>query len=576
MYEQDDEGTPRPSQINQSRYLQNSTESDSTSDEKLRFVDRRHNEKPSKLSPNPAYSYARETHSPGSRREKHVVVVSEENASDSSVSEESAAGREIDDAHRRKNELAAIVAGLNLDLGPRRDDRANTLDYPRRSSSRYPSEEPSHQQVVGIAVGGSSESVIIKDKSKTAKSVNDPRQNKRNSGPRERHAGSSSRRMASGKRLSSTLCSDNTSPANVVSDENNLLRPDSGNVNRDSLLMLNSERQREAFGIPPSVSSMRNDGEMLSSGESSTSLKNQALKSAWELEANDGLNLSHGAEQLFHALGIGADAQYAGGHASRRERASWRSSMAEAEKYLSENACTAPGALSASSSTSSIYEDDVPERPWQKREKDLDRVQTISGSSIKSSWKKTLSQSAFVSLLDRHGDVEMRRQEVIWELCETEQAFLRSLRTALRTFVNPLLGKNRAWVSGLPSNVSRLFDWLEDIFQLHAQISSALQHARSSQYPVVLRIAETFRAFVPRLEVYQPYIVRLDEVVDEIEQIMRDSTNELGEFFRVQSSGEECGGMSFSAFLWLPLTRLGRYLRYFNVRLCLLRPFSAD
>ncbi|KAL5522024.1 hypothetical protein ACEPAF_1880 [Sanghuangporus sanghuang] len=563
--EDDDDGTPKPSRTDQNRHHQNFTDSDSACDEKIQFVDYRRFNQPAKLSPNAAYSAVRETHDSVSRREKYGMRADEENASDSSASAVIRTGTAIDDSHlRRKNELADLVAGLNLDLGSRRDGHAPSSGYARRNPSRDQLEGPTSQQIVGIAVGGSSESVVAKDKSTPANGANDSRQKHHDSGTRERRATSSSRRVILPKRLSSTPQPEAACLANAASEGNKLLRPDSGNVNRDSLLMLSSERQREAFGIPPSVSDIHNGGEMLSSAESGTSLKVQALESDWEVEASDGLGLSHGAERLFHTLGIGADAQYVDGYVSKKERTSWRSSMAEAEKYLSENACLDPGAMSVSSSSSSIYEDDVPERPWQKRERDLDRVQSISRSSVKSSWRKTLSQSAFVSLLERHGEIEMRRQEVIWELCETEQAFLRSLRTALKTFAYPLLGKNRVWVSGLPNNISRLLDWLEDIFQLHAQISSALQHARSSQYPVVLRIAETLRVFVPRLEVYQPYIVRLDEVIEEIEEIMRDPTSELGEFLRLQSSGEDCAEMSFSAFLWSPLTRLGRYLKYFN------------
>lgn len=159
----------------------------------------------------------------------------------------------------------------------------------------------------------------------------------------------------------------------------------------------------------------------------------------------------------------------------------------------------------------------------------------------------------------------MRRQEVVWELCESEQSFLKALRTTLELFIYPLLGKNHTWISGLDSQITRLFDWLDDIFQLHNRLNSALQNCRSSQYPVVLQVAETLRSFVPKLEIYQPYIVRLDEVVERIEAMIVDSANELGEFFRIQSASEECNGMSFSSFLWLPLTRLGNYLKFFNV-----------
>lgn len=346
-----------------------------------------------------------------------------------------------------------------------------------------------------------------------------------------------------------------------------------GEANRDSLLVLNADHQRRAFGIPPSVS----DVGTLSSVESSYSVKGAAYESELENDVADKSNFSDGAELLFQSLGIGASAARPPGFTPRANRVSWRSSMLEAEKYLDYGQKHSheqrEGAnISACSSDSSIYEEEVKNRPWQRREAETDRdVERLQSSThlnnASSSWRKTLSPHAYMSLVETYGMTEMQRQEVIWKLCESEQVFLKSLRTVLKVFVQPLLGKNRTWVDGLPNNVSRLLDWFEDIFQLHTQISSALQHARSSQYPVVLKISETLRCFVPRLEVYQPYIVRLDEVIEEVEKMVRDSESEIGEFWKLRSAEPECGGVSFSAFLWMPLTRLGRYLKYFNVSL---------
>ena len=53
-------------------------------------------------------------------------------------------------------------------------------------------------------------------------------------------------------------------------------------------------------------------------------------------------------------------------------------------------------------------------------------------------WKSTLSIDAYDNLLERHGMIEMKRQDVIWELCETEMSFVKSLKTILRLFVQPL------------------------------------------------------------------------------------------------------------------------------------------
>jgi hypothetical protein len=66
-------------------------------------------------------------------------------------------------------------------------------------------------------------------------------------------------------------------------------------------------------------------------------------------------------------------------------------------------------------------------------------------------WRSTLPIGAFDSLPELHGNLEMRRQEVIWELCETELAFVKSLCLILRLFVQPLQPCNMRTKRGLPA-----------------------------------------------------------------------------------------------------------------------------
>ena len=53
-------------------------------------------------------------------------------------------------------------------------------------------------------------------------------------------------------------------------------------------------------------------------------------------------------------------------------------------------------------------------------------------------WRRTISSSAYQSLLKKHGIIEMKRQDVIFELCETEAAFVKSMKLVIRLFVEPL------------------------------------------------------------------------------------------------------------------------------------------
>lgn len=179
-------------------------------------------------------------------------------------------------------------------------------------------------------------------------------------------------------------------------------------------------------------------------------------------------------------------------------------------------------------------------------------------------WKSTLPADALRSLLEKYGAIEMRRQEVIWELCNTEQEFVESLRTVLRLFVQPLRTKDGKWIAGLPSDVTSLFDWLDDIIRLHAHISTALLDVRSAQYPIVLQVAEALRAFVPCFELHQPYLVRLEAASQLIAEMAQDRDSDLGEFIRIQTTSPECGGMPLSSFLLKPVQRLMKYPLFFK------------
>ncbi|KII84804.1 hypothetical protein PLICRDRAFT_62625, partial [Plicaturopsis crispa FD-325 SS-3] len=109
----------------------------------------------------------------------------------------------------------------------------------------------------------------------------------------------------------------------------------------------------------------------------------------------------------------------------------------------------------------------------------------------------------------------------------------------VRLFITPLrVQQSNAWIAGVPTEVARLFDWLEDILNLHSQMLSMLQTARTEQHPIVELLAESIRVFIPRLEVYQPYLVRLEEVADMIRQLMTGETavSDFGEFVKIQQN----------------------------------------
>ncbi|BGP48580.1 hypothetical protein JCM10450v2_004456 [Rhodotorula kratochvilovae] len=215
-------------------------------------------------------------------------------------------------------------------------------------------------------------------------------------------------------------------------------------------------------------------------------------------------------------------------------------------------------------------------------------------------WRSTFSPETFQRLSLEYGTSEMRRQEVIFELCETERAFVAGLRGVVDLFVMPLRTRSGAWIKNVPPPVARLLDWLDEIVRLHAELSAALDAAQDAQGAVVLRVADAFAPFVPRLEVHQPYLVRFEAVSALIEELAagrvpaqghdhrgrvhvhihehdtgaHEREKELGsfgEFVRMQSRRPECGGLSLASFLLKPVQRLMKYPLFFR-QLCDLTP----
>ena len=180
-------------------------------------------------------------------------------------------------------------------------------------------------------------------------------------------------------------------------------------------------------------------------------------------------------------------------------------------------------------------------------------------------WRSTIPAEVFEELVKVHSNHELRRQEVIWELCQTEDSFVTGLMGVVRLFSEPLRTSEGQWITGVPFSVSRFLDCLDDIVCLHSHLAASLRHCRSSSGIMVMRIAEALLPFVPQLEVHQPYLVRFEAVTKEIDEMTSKPNHEFGEYVRMQQALPECGAMSLTSFLLKPVQRLMKYPLFFKV-----------
>jgi hypothetical protein len=168
-------------------------------------------------------------------------------------------------------------------------------------------------------------------------------------------------------------------------------------------------------------------------------------------------------------------------------------------------------------------------------------------------------------VLDSYGEVEAQRQQFVWEFTESEASFVTQLQNMIQLFILPLrVMDTRMWVSGIPSDVTKLFDWLDDIVRVHAQLSCTLASRQIVDHPRLPIISEVFRGFVPRLETYQPYLVKLEFTASVIYNLIHEGKNDFGDFIKLQEASERCQGWSLEKYLIEPVNRLAQYPEVFR------------
>jgi len=175
-------------------------------------------------------------------------------------------------------------------------------------------------------------------------------------------------------------------------------------------------------------------------------------------------------------------------------------------------------------------------------------------------------QEARTPRLQSQPEISNTREGVIQEIFETEEEHLHLLHICMKMFVLPLRVQNsRSWIAGIPQSVARLLDWFDDIVNLHEQIYESLCLARDTMSPATDRVSESLRWFVLKIEVYQPYVVRVADVLQEIVNLTENTRSDLGQFIRLQQRSSGSQGWTFEKLLMLPINRLGSYQDLFAV-----------
>ncbi|KAI0764172.1 hypothetical protein BD413DRAFT_680504 [Trametes elegans] len=367
-----------------------------------------------------------------------------------------------------------------------------------------------------------------------------------------------------------------------------------------------SSRERLGFGIPESLSycgnvtpdeqaegtqpplsrlgSLYSAAPGLSRAESELSV----AEAGWQNQARISKELSKGAAALFDALTSKADRSRSGsqpleplgGNEQQNTplagRAYWdrEGDSAVAPPYpersgfvSSRRRSVGSVSISSESSPPSEYEENASAPQDPASEEEVPSPPQVLVHEAPSSWQSTLSPEVYGSLRKHYGPTEIDRQELIYTLLCTEQAFVRSARRVVRTILLPLRARDsRAWLPGLPPDVARFFDWLEDIVNLHAAVAHTLSAVAAiwATGSIVQRVATTLKGFVPRLEVYMPYLAKYEGVCEAVRWHLANDRGEFGEYLRMREMEREGGDWALEQLLEEPAVRLRGYLDVFQ------------
>ncbi|EUC61460.1 RhoGEF domain protein [Rhizoctonia solani AG-3 Rhs1AP] len=206
------------------------------------------------------------------------------------------------------------------------------------------------------------------------------------------------------------------------------------------------------------------------------------------------------------------------------------------------------------------YQDDYGKRRMSMQDK---------RKAIHESWRTSLEDDQLQRLEETYDPLELHRQELIWEFHESEKEFVDTLRIMVHLFVRPLRTQGqRHWIAGLSPDIMRLLDWLDDIANLHEQLLDALETMRQDHEQVIILFSETIQPFIPLMELYQPYIIRMEETSKQIDSMVLDPQSDFGEFVRMQSALPECE-LGLEETIRRPVSRLREYVPFFQTLLTL-------
>jgi len=189
-----------------------------------------------------------------------------------------------------------------------------------------------------------------------------------------------------------------------------------------------------------------------------------------------------------------------------------------------------------------------------KRKKvNIEQIKTAINATLphQDTWSTSIGKP-YLKKLEKK---EIKRQEIIFELIQTEKEYIDDLLVVKNKIMQPL-AEGRVSKIG-EEFVQNVFSNIEELYEVNSNFYNNIRELQKRK-PLLESIGDVVKDFIPHLHCYEKY-GSSQPSAKHILQVERNTNKQLNNFFKDAQSQPEFRRLPIESFLARPTTRLGRY-----------------
>ncbi|KAJ3373820.1 Intersectin 1 (SH3 domain protein) [Allomyces arbusculus] len=184
---------------------------------------------------------------------------------------------------------------------------------------------------------------------------------------------------------------------------------------------------------------------------------------------------------------------------------------------------------------------------------------TQSVASHTTTWSSTMQPSLLASL----GVEEKKRQEAIFELIVTEQAYVRDLQTVADLFIQPLMGaRGREALADVPggheATVKTLFGNWEELLVTNVAFLSDLELRQEKDDGLIEAPGGLILDHIQGMKCYMSFCAGQKRSIERLSELMQ-TRPAMAEFVQTAQADPRCRSLDLGSYLLKPMQRMTRY-----------------